>query len=73
MENKQANKKLEDLPEVLSANMIAEYLSIGYVKALNLIQYGGIPHLKLGNTYRVAIRNFEVWLMDPNTKVIQFN
>ncbi len=73
MENKQANKKLEDLPEVLSANMIAEYLSIGYVKALNLIQYGGIPHLKLGNTYRVAKRNFEVWLMDPNTKVIQFN
>lgn len=63
------NTKLDDLPEVLTAKMIAKYLSIGYTKALETIRNEGIPYRKLGNTYRVAKRNFEVWLLGSDTKV----
>lgn len=63
-------KTLESYPDVLDARMIAEYLSIGYVKALNLVKYGGIPYLKIGNTYRVAKRNFEAWLLSTESKTV---
>ncbi len=56
------NKKLEDLPEILTARMIADYLDIGYTKALHLIQYEGIKHLQLGATYRVPKQHFIKWL-----------
>lgn len=65
-------RTLDNYPDVLDARMIAEYLSIGYVKALNLIKYGGIPYIRIGNTYRVAKRNFESWLMDSESKVVSF-
>ena len=56
------NKKLEEMPEILTARMIADYLNIGYSKALHLIQYEGIQHLKLGSTYRVPKQHFVEWL-----------
>lgn len=65
-------KRLEKYPDVLNAHMIAQFLNIGYVKALNLIKYGGIPYIKIGNTYRVAKRNFETWLMDSESRVVSF-
>ena len=65
-------KNLIDYPDVLNAHMIAEFLDIGYVKALSLIKYGDIPYLKIGNTYRVAKSNFEAWLMSAESKVVSF-
>lgn len=62
MNNPHTDKRLEDYPEILTARMIAQYLGIGYTKALNLIQYGGINHLKLGSTYRVPKQHFIKWL-----------
>lgn len=50
------------LPEVLDARQISKILGIGYVKALHLIQYGGVPHIRIGNTYRVSKRLFVEWL-----------
>lgn len=62
---------LEDLPDILDAHMIAIFLDIGYVKALNLIKYGDIPYIKLGNTYRVPKTAFEAWLSVTNPRVIK--
>lgn len=52
----------ENLPEVLTAKDIAEYLDVGYAKALRLLKYGGIPNIRLGNTFRVSKQVFEKWL-----------
>lgn len=63
---------LDTLPEILTAENISQYLCIGYVKALRLIKYGGIPHLRIGNTFRISKRAFEEWLMKPESRVITF-
>jgi excisionase family DNA binding protein len=55
-------KTLQDFPEMLNARMIAEILGVGYTKSLNLLKYGDLPYLKIGNTFRVHKRNFEKWL-----------
>ncbi len=57
-----AMKKRNELPDILTAYDIADYLGIGYNKALRLIRYGGIPHLKMNNTYRVSNERFFEWL-----------
>lgn len=71
--NKQEKCSLENLPEVLTAKMIAEFLDIGYVKALNLIKYGGIPYMKIGNTFRVSKKVFVEWINSYENKIIIFN
>lgn len=45
---------ISEYPDLLDARMISEIFRISYVKALHMIKYGGIPYLKLGNTYRVS-------------------
>jgi hypothetical protein len=47
------NKSINELPEILDAREISNYLGIGYQKSLHFIKYSGLPFLKLGNTYRV--------------------
>jgi len=61
----------QELPEILTARDIAGYLGIGYNKALRLIRYGGIPYLKLNNTYRVSRERFLNWLQSDETKLVQ--
>lgn len=58
-------------PEVLDAKMIAKILDLGYVKTLKLIRYGGIKHIKIGNTYRVPKKMFLEWLYSDETKEIK--
>lgn len=58
-------------PEVLNAKMIAEIMSLGYVKALNLIKYSDINYIKIGNTYRIPKKNFIEWLHSNSSKVIK--
>lgn len=50
------------LPEMLSAKEVAEILKIGYVKALELMKYGTIPSIKLGNTYRTSREALNNWI-----------
>lgn len=59
-----------ELPDVLNAKIISMYLGIGYVKALNLIKYSGIPYIKIGNTYRVSKNKFNEWLNESGQRII---
>lgn len=55
-------QSLEKLPDILTAEIIAKFLGIGYVKCLTLIKFGGLPHLKIGNTYRVSKKKLIEWI-----------
>lgn len=50
------------MPKLLSAKEVADILKIGYVKALELMRYGKIPSVKLGNTYRTSEEALADWL-----------
>jgi len=50
------------MPKLLSAKEVSEILKIGYVKALELMRYGKIPSVKLGNTYRTSEEALADWL-----------
>jgi excisionase family DNA binding protein len=63
----------ENYPEVLNAKMIAEILGFGYVKTLRFIKYGGIKHVKIGNTYRVPKKKFLEWLYSDDSKEIKLD
>ncbi|MEM1484015.1 excisionase family DNA-binding protein [Oscillospiraceae bacterium PP1C4] len=67
------NTPLSAFPEVLTAEMLAGYLDIGYSKALDFIKYGGISYKKIGNTYRVHKTHFEAWLLDSTSKQINLS
>lgn len=56
---------MDMLPEILTAEQIARYLGIGYVKALSLIKYGDLPSIKIGNTYRISKQLFKEWVNNP--------
>jgi excisionase family DNA binding protein len=60
MEN--VKNTLQQFPEILTAKEISIYLGIGYAKALHLLKFGGIPYIKIGNTFRVSKPKFETWL-----------
>ncbi len=55
-----------ELPNVLTAKEIAAYLKIGYTRALHLIRFGGIPHIKINHSYRVFKDKFFEWCEDNN-------
>ena len=63
----------QEYPEILNAKMIAGILGIGYVKALNTIQYGGMPYLKIGNTYRVPKKSFVEWLFEKDKREVNID
>lgn len=56
------NTTIKDMPEILNARMICDYLGIGYTKGLSLIKYGGLDYIKIGNTYRITKKAFQEWL-----------
>lgn len=61
---------LVEFPDVLDAKMISKILRIGYTKALSTIQYGGMDHVKIGNTYRVTKSSFLRWLEEGGKKEV---
>jgi len=65
-----AKATLANLPDVLDARDIAGVMGIGYVKALRLVQYGGLPYIRIGRTYKVSKANFTDWLNTKKSKVI---
>ncbi len=58
----------DDLPDILTAKEVAQYLGIGYVKALNLLKYGGLPSVKLGNTFRISKDMLIKWLNEEGKR-----
>lgn len=63
--------KASDLPEMMTPYQVANYLDVGYGKALRLIRFGGIPYLKLNNTYRVPKDKFFMWLDSEAAKEVR--
>ena len=66
-------RRLEALPDALTARDISGFLGIGYTKSLRLIRYSGLPYIKLGNVYRVSKKTFSEWLHGSETKIINFD
>ena len=56
----------EDLPDILSASHIADYLQISRRKVYDLQDinpdHGGIPTFRIGASKRVKKKDFEKWL-----------
>ena len=50
------------IPNLLSAKEVSQILKIGYVKTLELMRYGKIPSVKLGNTYRTSETALAEWI-----------
>lgn len=57
---------LSELPEILTAKHIAEYLSISRRRVYELFQlkpeYGGIPNFEIGKSKRVDKVDFISWI-----------
>lgn len=60
-----ANAFLEDLPDILTPKMLADYLGIAYSKALELSRSGDLPCVKVGNHYKIPKAGFIQWLNQP--------
>jgi excisionase family DNA binding protein len=61
---------LDALPDVLSPREVASALGVGYAKALHLVKYGKIIHIRAGNHYLITKQKFLEWLHADKTKVI---
>ncbi|WP_023987478.1 helix-turn-helix domain-containing protein [Paenibacillus polymyxa] len=59
-------RSLEELPEILSAQLIANYLGISRSTVYTLFQtkpqFGGIPNFEVGNSKRADKKDFINWI-----------
>ncbi len=62
------NGSLDTYPEILTPKQIANYLGIGYIKALRLVKSGEISCVKIGNAYKVPRLQFQKWLDEPGLR-----
>lgn len=57
----------DSLPDTLTAQHIAEFLSISRRRVYELFQiqveHGGIPHFSIGTSKRVEKSDFQQWIM----------
>lgn len=57
---------MDDFPNVLTAQNIADYLRIGRKRVYELMQispkHGGIPSFSIGKSVRVEKRDFVKWI-----------
>ncbi|MDD4753755.1 MAG: excisionase family DNA-binding protein [Desulfitobacteriaceae bacterium] len=68
MSNSATNETLEQIPEILNPRFIAQYLGIGYSKALKLVSSGAMPCIKVGNHYKIPRAGFIEWLHKPGCR-----
>lgn len=68
MPNSSTNDTLEQIPDIINPRFIAQYLGIGYSKALALVRSGAIPCLKVGNHYKIPKAGFIQWLHQPGCR-----
>jgi hypothetical protein len=66
-------KTLEDLPQILSAQDISDYLHISRNRVYELFKLspsnGGIPVISIGITKRVRKENFISWVKQKEQKM----
>lgn len=68
--NKTSKMKLEDLPDLLDAEIISAFLGLSYNSTLKLIKYNMV-HVKLGRYYRVTKNNFLTFInQDHNVEAV---
>ena len=63
------HKPLSEYPEILNARNVAEYLNVGYIRALEILKNSTLPSIKIGNTYRITRNKFEEWVNKPEKQV----
>lgn len=60
------NKRLNELPDILTAQHIADYLTISRRRVYELFQlspdHGGIPNFEIGASKRVVKEDFVQWI-----------
>lgn len=60
-------KTLDELPDILTAQDIADYLKISRRRIYELFQinviYGGIPNFEIGNSKRVLKEDLVKWII----------
>ncbi len=61
---------LANMPDILTPQMIAALLDIGYSKALDLVKSDQFPCLKIGNCYKVPKFSFCDWLNAPGFRKV---
>ena len=64
---------VDSLPDVLNARDIADFLNIGYAKALRLIRFGGMRYIQIGRVYRISKTNFIDWLDCEQSMIIDLD
>mgnify|MGYP001077186922 FL=1 len=64
------NHSIDNYPEIMSTKMVAEYLNIGYAKALRFVKSGEIPYIRIGHSYRVPKRGLLQYLEEGFRKVM---
>ena len=59
---------MDDLPEILTAKLIATYLGVSRRRVYELFQlnpkHGGIPNFEIGASKRVDKQDFIKWIED---------
>lgn len=64
--------KLEELPEILTAQHIASYLQISRKTIYSLMESkpdaGGIPTMRIGGSKRVLLDDFVQWMNERKEK-----
>jgi hypothetical protein len=66
LRKKRKETLLEDLPEILTAQDIADYIGISRRRVYELLQlkpdFGGIPNFEIGQTKRVEKKDLVMWI-----------
>ena len=65
-------RTLNNLPDILTAKDISEFLGISYNSTLKLIKHNMI-FLKIGNTYRVTKDHFRNFIEEDTSKAVAIN
>ncbi len=61
-ENGLINVTVDDLPEFMTVNMVADYLNVCRATAYNWCKSGDIPCLKIRNTLRIRKAYLLQWI-----------
>jgi len=71
MDNKN-NLRVDDLPDIITAEEISNVLRISYAGALKMIKFGKLRHIKINKNYRVTKKDFLEWLYNKKDIIIEF-
>lgn len=66
MTNQLKNKRIEDLPDILTPQQVADYLGISRKKVYELCQmkpdYGGLQSFSIGKSRKIEKSTLLIWL-----------